>query len=281
MSKERSRWATTTADARPVMIVVALALLIGFIASRFVDPVYVARATLWVEKKGNAPDQVRSPQVVFRAVRDSWLFIEPSRDADPALFEGFALRERFMPGDYTLTIDGAGRQWELRLPYGPVADTGVVGDSIGRRMGLRWAPTAAALARYKGREQEFRVNMPRDVGVDLRLKITASQPANSRFLSLTLADDDPRYAAHALNAIARQYARMANARGAGPVTVLDSAVTPRVPARNSAAQIIGQTLLVGVGLGLCLILVQAARSAGMLALPDAAPRTENHPVSIP
>lgn len=256
-----------TADTRPVVMVLALALVVGYVASRIVDPVYQARATLWVEK-GNAAAQILTPQVVDSAVHRHALYLEPRPASDLALFTGFGIKSRFMPGNYTLSVDPAGKQWTLSVEDMYVADSGAVGDSLGARMGLTWLPAAAVLARHAGREVAFTVHTPRQTGRDLRLGLTAAQPVNSRFLSLSLMDEDPRRAAVALNAIAGRLAEVTNARGLGPVTVLDSAVAPLGPARNSTAQVIGIALVAGVGIGLCLLLVQIVRRAGTLAVPS-------------
>ena len=78
-------------------------------------------------------------------------------------------------------------------------DTGTVGDSIGRAVGFRWAPTPSALK--PGRSYTFNVITPRDASTALltKLKPPPSVPLNGNFMNVTLVDKDPVEAAATLN----------------------------------------------------------------------------------
>ncbi|HYX82283.1 MAG TPA: hypothetical protein VE714_07820, partial [Gemmatimonadales bacterium] len=62
-----------------------------------------------------------------------------------AVFEGFTVAGDYRPGAYELLIDKSGRSYRLVAAKGPELEYGAVGDSIGRSLGFRWAPSAAVL----------------------------------------------------------------------------------------------------------------------------------------
>ncbi len=279
MRLHRRRWTAVTADVRPALAIVMLAALLGVIASRFIDPVYLARTTLWVEK-GNAVEQLLRPAVMDSAVKTAALYLSPGADADPDLLTGFELRQRFVPGHFTLSVNPDGTRWYLAAEEVNFTDSGNVGDSIGTKMGFTWLPAAAVLRRRANTEQHFTVASPRAAAAELRLKLTAVQPRGSRFVSLSLADESPARAARALNAISTRYVALAQVRGQGPVIVLDSAVVPAAPARNSPRQVVARSILVGIGIGLCLILIQVVRGNGVPAGADEIPPTDDHSVPV-
>src|SRR5207253_58789 len=68
---------------------------------------------------------------------------------DSALFAGFDTDDRFRTGAYELRVDASGSQYRLLNKEGALLDAGVVGDSVGRKLGFRWKPSAASLTRNK------------------------------------------------------------------------------------------------------------------------------------
>lgn len=254
---------------RPALGLLAIALVTGGITSRVVQPVYRARATLWVE--GVAANGAVAPQqapldapAMYSVIERLGLHVAPAPGADAALFRGLGLAQRFMPGDYSLTIDDAGRQWRLLLndiPFGAsgdVGDGGAVGDSIGRRLGLRWRPDSALLVRHAGTTQHFVVTTPRSVRDDITSRSSVSQPRTSRFMSLELMDVQPDRAARVLNAIGNAYIERARATGQARITMLDSAVAPHAPYRGSRSQVLMQALVIGLAMGLAAAILLAA-----------------------
>ena len=241
--------------------VVAITMAGGVLATRFVKPEYEARATIWLAPKGrpsgpvpsyrlmNADSYVeilRNSRIADTVVRKLALYLRPDEEADASLLRGFSLADRFIPGQYHLAVDDRGSRWQLWPDDVYVSDSGAVGDSVGRPMGLRWRPDSAMLAKRAGSEVGFSVNTPKLTKRELMARMTVLQPANSSFLQLALTDPDPNRAAEALNAISAEYvAKVREAKGVD-VTVLDSAVAPTVPFKNSASQLLGVSLIIGV-----------------------------------
>ena len=113
-------------------------------------------------------------------------------------------------------------------------------------MGLRWQPDAATLARYAGREVHFSVSTPRETSIALQTRLTIIQPANNSFLQLSLTDPDPHRAARTLNAIANAYVAKNHDLADARKSVLDSAVAPPLPFKNSAAQLFSMWVAIGI-----------------------------------
>ncbi len=98
----------------------------GYGASRLVKPVYVARATVWINKQAEATntqsqagaqfgtdawvDLFRSYTVIDRAVseRHLSLAVQPFDSALTSSFTGFD--ERFTPGSFTIAVDSTGKE---------------------------------------------------------------------------------------------------------------------------------------------------------------------------
>jgi capsular polysaccharide biosynthesis protein len=113
-------------------------------------------------------------------------------------------------------------------------------------MGLRWQPDPAILARYAGKAVRFTVATPNGATAELRSRMTVLQQANSSFLQLALTDPDPQRAARTLNAVAAVYVSMVRSQKGAPLSVLDAAVAPPAPFKNSPAQLFAVTLVIGI-----------------------------------
>jgi polysaccharide biosynthesis transport protein len=192
----------------------------GLIATRFVVPTYEARAKVWIQTpKPTSGPQMTGPILAEELLaQTSWaelfqsfaimdsvvakrgLAATPANPKDRPIFMRFATSERPITGEYTLRVDAKGQHFALtRKTDGAVVDTGTVGDSIGRPVGLRWAPTAQMLK--PGRTYDFSVVTPRDASTALLAKLQPPPvvPPNSNFMSITLVDSDPVEAAATLN----------------------------------------------------------------------------------
>jgi uncharacterized protein involved in exopolysaccharide biosynthesis len=191
-------------------------------------------------------DLLRSARIFDTVVRELALYVRPDNAADTSLLKNLRIGDRFMPGDYRIAVADSGSRWQLNIQDFMMADSGAVGDSIGWLMGLRWRPEPALLARYAGREVHFTVGTPRETATELQQRMTIMQPANSTFMQLTLTDPDPRRAARTLNAIASVYVASTRDLTGDKKSVLDSAVAPPSPFKNSAAQVFGVSLLIGI-----------------------------------
>jgi capsular exopolysaccharide synthesis family protein len=209
--------------ARYKWLIIGLAILgglLGAIATRFVSPTYEARAKVWIQ----SPKPTTGPQMTgpIRAeellAQTSWaelfqsfaimdsvvakrgLAATPANPKDRPIFMRFATSERPRVGEYNLRIDAKGQHFTLsQKTDGAVVDTGTVGDSIGRSVGFRWAPTAQMLT--PGRSYDFSVVTPRDASTSLLAKLQPPPVVapNSNFMSITLVDSDPVEAAATLN----------------------------------------------------------------------------------
>jgi capsular polysaccharide biosynthesis protein len=239
--------------------VFAITLAGGVLATRFAKPEYEATATIWLAPQGRPSGPVpsyrlmgagsymellKSSRIADTVVRKLALYVRPDEIADASFLSGLSVKSRFVPGDYHLAVDDRGGRWHLWLDDVWVSDSGAVGDSVGSPMGLRWRPDAAMLVRNAGRQVDFTVRTPNETSRELMARMTAV--ANSMFLQLALTDPDPKRAAEALNAISAEYVAKVREASSVDVTVLDSAVAPTVPFKNSAAQLLGVSLIIGV-----------------------------------
>jgi succinoglycan biosynthesis transport protein ExoP len=206
--------------------VVVIATAGGVVATRFVKPEYEVHATVWIAsqtpQEAGGPirsrellnptawvDLLRSYRISDAVVRKLALYVKPSKSTDAPLFTDFSIADMFIPGDYTLAVDKKGTHWNLSIQDVARSDSGMVGDSIGRVMGLRWQPDAKALKAAAGRDVKFSVSTPREVSQDLSLRLTATLPPKSNFLNLVLTDQDPKLAATTLNALTKEYVSVA------------------------------------------------------------------------
>jgi uncharacterized protein involved in exopolysaccharide biosynthesis len=205
-----------------LLAVVLLATLGGVIATKMVKPEYEVRATISIQSETPLQDKegpIRPHELLnaeawvellktFRisdaVVKQLALFVKPENDADSALFRGFDVANRFVPGKYQLEVPG-GNQWRLTLTDGGYTESGAAGDSIGRKVGLAWQPSAALLSRYAGKKVEFTVNTPRETSVELQKRLHPNLPEKSNFLWITYTDPNPDLAERTLNAWVQEY----------------------------------------------------------------------------
>jgi tyrosine-protein kinase Etk/Wzc len=201
--------------------------MVGAAATRFVKPQYQAQATIWIDqtdRRGGADprgpirqgqllepvawvDLLQSYMVLDRVVRDQRLFLTAARPADSAALATFGVAERYQPGVYQLTVDSTGRSYELASTNGIELERGVTGDSVGARLGFRWAPTAPELG--AGRTMRFTVATLRDGARRLEeaLEVRADQEGN--FLHVGLRGANPARIAAIANAVAQRYVDVA------------------------------------------------------------------------
>jgi capsular exopolysaccharide synthesis family protein len=200
--------------------------MVGAAATRYVKPQYQAQATIWIDQTdrrgGLDPrgpirqgqllepvawvDLLQSYMVLDRVVRDQRLFLSVARPADSAALATLGVAERYQPGAYELTVDSTGRSYVL-ASNGIELEHGLVGDSVGARLGLRWIPTAAELG--AGRTVRFSVATLRDGARRLEeaLEVRAEQDGN--FLHLALRGANPVRIAAIANAVAQRYVEVA------------------------------------------------------------------------
>ena len=206
---------------------VALAVLGGVVATRLVQPEYEVRATIWINSETPLQEQagpirshellnatawvelIKSYRIADAVVRKLSLYVKPKHVADSAMFANFTVADRFVPGTYALDVDKNGRRWTLNLVDAAFSETGAAGDSIGWKMGLRWQPSPATVARFADKKVEFTVATPRETSIELMKRLDARLPERSPMLGLTLQDPNPQLAARTLNTWVQEYVAVA------------------------------------------------------------------------
>ena len=196
----------------------------GFAATRVMKPVYATQVTVFIDQpdpRGNdrgGPirsgqvldpqswiDLLRSYAVLDRVARDQRLYLQVPKGPDPAL-RTLNVADQFRPGDYRLTTDSA-HGYVLAKLDGGVLDRGTVGDSIGRGLGLLWAPTADSLP--PKHSVEFRLETAREAALHLSDALDARMDYNGNFLKIELRGQFPVRIAAILNAVAERYVAVA------------------------------------------------------------------------
>src|SRR2546426_1961026 len=161
-----------------ILLVTVLGTAAGVAATRVVRPIYSAQSTVWIDAaERRTPDRgpirqshlldpqawvalLKSYVVLDRVVRDQRLFLEPQSPADAAALAALRVTDQYRPGAYRLTMDEAGRTWTLATTDGLELDRGALGDSIGTRVGLMWAPARGTLT--PGQRAQFTLAPLRD-----------------------------------------------------------------------------------------------------------------------
>ncbi|HJU90507.1 MAG TPA: polysaccharide biosynthesis tyrosine autokinase [Gemmatimonadaceae bacterium] len=205
-----------------ILLIVLAGTGLGFSAARMIDPVYTANATV-VLSQPNSPASPRGPiqaaevfsgvswldllktsAILDNAVKRAHSYLYPALPADSVVFQDFDVADRFEHGDYRLTVSPDGRRWSLLTAQGRPVDAGIAGDSIGRKIGFRWAPSPQVLRR--GRNIDFGVAPIRDISQSVlrRLYIRRSSD-QSDFLLLQLTGTNPNETARTLNAVIAEF----------------------------------------------------------------------------
>ena len=198
----------------------------GYAATRFVAPEFEARATMSIALGGGGRSQTGPIQAeellgpasweqLFRSLRvtDSvvvnrrlYLHFQPT---DSDAFVGFNVVQGFQTGAYDLAISPAGDAYTLSSGPTAVVERGAVGDSIGRKLGFRWQPSATVL-RGSGRGHiRFSLQAPSDASQGLTDNVTVSLPDNSQIMGLTLDGPSSTEVAGTLNEWLTQFVAVA------------------------------------------------------------------------
>jgi capsular exopolysaccharide synthesis family protein len=206
-------------------LVLAVALVgtaLSVLASRFVKPEYSVTSTIYIEEPPRAQGPIRAEELLTsvqwvellrtNAVLDSVverqaLFVSTARARDSMLVRGFALAQRFRPGNYTVERDARTGEFRLLLADGTVASRAASGDSLGRELGFRWVPDAVAL--QPGAEAVIRVKSPRDASSELLEQMNVVMADNGNFMKVTMIGDDPQRLTTVTNEVTAQFVSLA------------------------------------------------------------------------
>jgi capsular exopolysaccharide synthesis family protein len=208
---------------------VALGVGAAFAATRVLHPIYKAQATVWVDvpsQRGDAGTEARGPirqgalldadswvqllrsyVVLEQVVRDQRLSLEVKRLNDAPRLVDFRVVENYRPGDYELRVTPDGRQYTLTTVKGAVLERGMIGDSIGRGLGFRWAPASGTLP--AGRAVAFSLVSPRDAALRLSERLDVHMDMSGNFLALELRGTNPVLISNILNAVTQRYVEVA------------------------------------------------------------------------
>jgi capsular exopolysaccharide synthesis family protein len=228
-----------------VLLVIVLGIAAGFGVTRLLQPVYEVHSTLWISTD-DRPDQQRAgpiravapmretswPElltsfaILEQVVREKSLYLRPAKPADSSLFAGFRVDEHFRPGKYTLKVDKSGWQYALLDGGGTPLQRGVLGDSIGRKVGFRWKPAAAALT--PGRSVEFTVVTPREAAIGLRKDLTVTFSNESNLLGVVLKGNDPQRTTDVMSTLVDEFISAAAALKRRNVTEVAKALKQQV-----------------------------------------------------
>jgi hypothetical protein len=213
-----------TALRRYAWVIVAITLVggaLGVLGARRVRPRYETYATIWINAESpqaRTTGPIRAEQLLNAsswpellgsfAILDSValqmrLYLKPADGTPGGLFDHFGVDEQFVPGAYELTVRPDDGHFVLADARGATLDSGVVGDSIGRRQGLRWAPDSASLKRATA--VAFVLTTPREAAIELRGRMSTVTSGESSMLRIMLTDRDPKLAAATLTAIVTQF----------------------------------------------------------------------------
>jgi polysaccharide biosynthesis transport protein len=179
----------------------------GYAATRFVVPEFEAHGTIWIslgdERSRSQATPIQADQLLnaatweqlFRSLRvtdsvvlDRKLYLHHSVVQDFA-FVGFDVAPGYQSGSYQVTVTPDSMHYALGSPgrEGLVIERGIVGDSIGRKLGFRWRPSAGALRH--GGPFVFSIQSVNQASQTLADGVTTNLPDNSQFMQITLVSD--------------------------------------------------------------------------------------------
>jgi len=211
---------------RHVILILGVTLAgsaLGLLAARRVHPVYEAQSKLWIDPGGSPSsgptrtqqllpatswnELMRSSAIVEPVVRKLRLNLSYAKPGDSIFFTNFESLPSLRPGAYLLRISLAGL-YALSAGKDTVVERGVVGDSIGRKLGFGWAPDARMLT--PGRTLSFSVSTLRNADANLTRAVTVSTPDDGQFLTVRLTGSDPQQTARILNVWVEQFLKSAD-----------------------------------------------------------------------
>ncbi len=213
---------------------------LGIASTRFLHPVYTATATIFIERAPEAGGPIRPAGLLETSawvdLLRSWVVLDSTSlrlrlylqndPADSLAFADFSLGDQYATGDFVLQISDDGIHYELRNQQGLRIDAGATGDSIGRRVGFRWAPGAATLARQQ--KIRFSVITPREASSAVNENLVAMLPEDGNFMNLSMTGEDPQRIAAILNTITEQFVGVAADLKKRKLTILASTLEDQV-----------------------------------------------------
>jgi capsular exopolysaccharide synthesis family protein len=211
------RYASSIGRHKWLVLILTLAgTALGIVATRFLDPLYTAKAILWVETAAGRErgveseelldsrgwiDVVTSNAVLDTVVHQLRLYARPVSWADSVPLRTLTVSDRVIGGRYRLVVAGDSRM-RLELADGGVAQRAKVGEALGQAFGFRWAPPPETLK--PGKVVEFDVIPPRDASGQLAKALRVRLDPGGNFLRIELKGANPTLLAATLNSIANR-----------------------------------------------------------------------------
>jgi polysaccharide biosynthesis transport protein len=209
-----------------VVACLILGALGGVGGARMAAPEYESHATIWISAEGDrrqasgGPIQAqellnptgwdelfRSQRVTDSVVLKRRLYLSIPR-LDSSLFTRFSVAATYQPGVYQLTVAPGRDQYTLSTGRErAVVERGTAGDSIGRRLGFLWRPSAAAV-RQAG-TAEFYVASLSQASEGLLANLTTVLPDNPSYMRVSLTGSSAASTAGTLNEWLSQFVTVA------------------------------------------------------------------------
>ena len=209
-----------------VFTIIAVGSSAGFVLTRFVDPKFDVSASIWVNTARDASGMIgpvsapglvnsdvgwrelaRSYAVLDKVVSKLALYVTPDSPGDTLVLRNLYPSDSLQPGPYELTVAGNNytliRRAETRGELESVVEQGVLGDSIGRKVGFLWQPTPEL---FRGRDKVgFYVVTPREAAYKLGNDITVNVGETSNLMVFQLSGPKPGLLATTLNTVAHTF----------------------------------------------------------------------------
>jgi len=213
-----------------IVAIVAVGSAAGAVVTRFIQPMYVVESKVWIQEKSDLKGPVQAPglirsdaawvelarsfSVLDKVVAKLGLNVIPAEPKDSAVVASIVPSEQLESGRYRLEIDAAGAKFTLRRLHeeggtlSRVVETGAVGDSIGRPVGILWHPDPAQLGR--GRAFEFDVMSAREGSLMMMQNLQVALPLMSNALRFQLTGPNPAMMTRTVNTLASEFTAEAN-----------------------------------------------------------------------
>ena len=200
--------------------IVVVAVLAAFaIRGRF-SAVYEAEGKVWISTadrqmqrgpvrasallpSNSWGDLLESYAVLGKVVRELHLYVRPIDPRNNALFSLMEANEVLRPGLYSLRVDSANHYTltVTKAGHETIVERGSIADSIGRTIGIRWAPDPAALA--KAGTVTFALYTPRQASQQLREQVRSAIPREGNVMHVYVTGTDAWVASKTLNSLLR------------------------------------------------------------------------------
>ncbi len=206
-----------------ILATVLVGTLAGWGVSQFAAPEYETFTKIWIQdqRSGSGPiqaqeilqgegwaDVFRSRAVLRPVVEELHLqldLLEPE-GLDRAVFAGFVTRRDVIPGVYTISGQGDGT-WTLARDGEATIQRGRAGQPVGEPAGFEWLPAAELLS--AANDIRFSVSSTRGAVSGLASNLVVNYNRNSNIIQATLTWTDPQESATILNALGREFVRLA------------------------------------------------------------------------